>query len=203
MNFDHNLIPERNELRSSRSSIRSSSECLTFGSLCFAPTLFDFPRLHGFLQFCLGYFAWEWLDLFGSRLTRNERVFFDEKNILETSKAFDFLLGPVLDDTTPGGTTKDPCCGKYPTIELIKGLIADPKQAQMQEFYKQHYGNMYKTALRASQEAKAAEVSATAISPSANSLKTIKSASKTESEISISPVPSKSNESQNTNKKND
>uniref|UniRef100_A0AC34FBX6 Uncharacterized protein n=1 Tax=Panagrolaimus sp. ES5 TaxID=591445 RepID=A0AC34FBX6_9BILA len=200
---------------SSTTSVISSSD--NFTSLCFAPTLFglialgfahyflcftfsDFPKIHGFLQLFLGYFGWEWLDIFGSRLTRKERVFFDEKNILETSHAFDFLLGPVLDDTTPGGSGgTDPCCGKYPTVNLIKSLIADPKQAQMQEFYKQHYGNMYSIALRASQEAKAAEA---ATSPSSTkSLKTIKCKSDAESEISISPLASKSDENQKSKKK--
>ena len=121
-----------------------------YTSYCYIPTLLSLVTLgivhvllgysfstsnilHGILQLALAYFAWEWYDLYGSRLTRRERVFFDEKNILDTSKAFDFKLGPVLDDTTPGGSGTDPCCGKYPTVEVLKGLMADPKHAEMQE----------------------------------------------------------------------
>ena len=203
--------------------------CFGLGQVLLTSLLQNHPLLHGIIQFCLFYLCWEWMDLYGSRLTRKERVFFDEKNILETSTAFDFLLGPVLDDTTPGGSGGDACCGKYPTAGLLKSLIADPKQAEMQnvsffqflipfksteihgfQFYKQHYGNMYNIALRANQEAKAAESGVQPTSSSAssnNSLQNVKSTASVASsdsgaELSVSPSAAKTNESQQSRNKN-
>ncbi|VDN00915.1 unnamed protein product [Thelazia callipaeda] len=44
----------------------------------------------------------EWFYLHGIKLTRKERIFFDEKNILETSKQLDYNLPPIVNDLTPG-----------------------------------------------------------------------------------------------------
>uniref|UniRef100_A0A7E4W7U4 SAYSvFN domain-containing protein n=1 Tax=Panagrellus redivivus TaxID=6233 RepID=A0A7E4W7U4_PANRE len=193
-----------------------SSDCVPFAIGCFAPSVvsvFTFGLISvvlaaaatvssvfgiGSAIFC--YFVWEWFDIYGNRLTRTEKVFFDEKNILDTSEAFDFNLGPVLDDTTPGGTGVDPCCGKYPTASLLAGLIADPKQAEMQEFYKRHYGNMYNIALRAAQEEKAKPIppsqasSLTSVAPSNSSelpsMQTTQSVTSASNVSSTSTAPS-------------
>lgn len=61
-----------------------------------------------------------------------QRVFFDESNILRTSENFEFNLGPVLDDSTPGSNQ---CCGPYPkmTNGLLGNLLRDDREADMQK----------------------------------------------------------------------
>ncbi|KAI6219203.1 hypothetical protein M3Y99_01670700 [Aphelenchoides fujianensis] len=97
----------------------------------------------------------EWTNLHSDKLTRRERTFFDETNILATSEAFEFNLGPVLEDTTPGGSGG--CCGAYPRppTGLISSLFRDQQEEEMQKFYREHYGNVYASAKRVADEQKA------------------------------------------------
>ncbi|KAI6216256.1 hypothetical protein M3Y95_01289400 [Aphelenchoides besseyi] len=90
----------------------------------------------------------EWIKLHGDKLTRCERAFFDEKNILDTSKAFEFNSGPVLDDTTPGG-----CCGPYPkSLPQMPSIFRDQEEEKLQKFYQEHYGGMHSKAKRVEKE---------------------------------------------------
>ncbi|KAH7724897.1 Protein C47E8.1 [Aphelenchoides avenae] len=101
--------------------------------------------------------VYEWYNLHGVKLTRAERVTFDEKNLLSTTKLFEFNLGPVLDDITPGGTSTG-CCGKYPGPGILSSLFRDEQAEEMQKFYREHYGPVYPTAKRAEIEMDAAKM---------------------------------------------
>ncbi|KAI6193537.1 hypothetical protein M3Y96_01028700 [Aphelenchoides besseyi] len=94
-------------------------------------------------------FFFEWLKLHGDKLTRRERAFFDEKNILDTSTAFDFnLMSPVFDDTTPGN-----CCGAYPkSLPQMPSIFHDQEEEKLQKFYQEHYGGMHSKAKRVEKE---------------------------------------------------
>ncbi|VDK77378.1 unnamed protein product [Litomosoides sigmodontis] len=92
-------------------------------------------------------FVFEWFNLHGIKLTRKERIYFDEKNILETSKQLDFNLPPVSDDLTPGDITEE-------RKSALAELFRNEKDEEMQKWYKMHYGNVYEHAKKAENERK-------------------------------------------------
>ncbi|CAJ0588667.1 unnamed protein product [Cylicocyclus nassatus] len=108
----------------------------------------------GLLAVAMGLLVHHWYWLHGVKLTRKERLFFDEANLLETSNLFEYTYGPCTEGTTPiSGPEKNP---DAPTT-LWQALFCDDKQLQMQKFYKEHYGPVWETAKRREQEWKAIE----------------------------------------------
>ncbi|VDM09952.1 unnamed protein product [Wuchereria bancrofti] len=91
--------------------------------------------------------VYEWFNLHGMKLTRKEQIYFDEKNILETSKRLDFNLPPVTDDLTPGNVTEE-------RKSLLAELFRNEKDEEMQRWYQMHYGNVYEHAKKAERERK-------------------------------------------------
>ncbi|KAI6221586.1 hypothetical protein M3Y95_00977800 [Aphelenchoides besseyi] len=166
--------PNSNSIRRAKSNDSSlhsfTSECGSqFAEICYYPSVMVvltgglanlvFSWIGGFvgsiLALILSTIFFEWIDLHSEKLTRRERPFFDEVNILGTSEAFEFNLGPVLEDTTPG--VPGACCGPYPKPQgLIASLFRNEKEEDMQNFYRKNYGGMYLVAKKAQEELKAA-----------------------------------------------
>ncbi|CAB3399005.1 unnamed protein product [Caenorhabditis bovis] len=85
-----------------------------------------------------------WFKLHGMKLTRRELVFFDVRNLLEIAPNFEYETAGVIDCITPGdGMPEQPLPG--PT-NFWEALFADDGKLQMEKFYRQHYGPVYKTA---------------------------------------------------------
>ncbi|KAL3997694.1 putative integral membrane protein [Acanthocheilonema viteae] len=103
--------------------------------------------LSGLIACVQGSLVYEWFNLHGMKLTRKERIYFDEKNILETSKQFDFNLPPVSDDLTPGNITEE-------RESALTELFRNEKDEQMQKWYQMHYGSVYEHAQKAERERK-------------------------------------------------
>ncbi|XGW03265.1 hypothetical protein V3C99_014896 [Haemonchus contortus] len=129
----------------------------------------------GFVAFPLGVLIHHWYWLHGGKLTRRERIFFDEANLLETSGLFEYSRPPNTEGTTPfSGPEKNP---DAPT-NLWQALFCDDKEIQIQKFYKEHYGPVWETAKRREQEWKAIESSVNGVNGKPNSSKTENSSQK-------------------------
>ncbi|CAG9531310.1 unnamed protein product [Cercopithifilaria johnstoni] len=101
--------------------------------------------LSGLIACLQGSFVYEWFNLHGMKLTRKERIYFDEKNILETSKQFDFNLPPISHDLTPGNITEE-------RKSALAELFRNEKDEEMQKWYQMHYGNVYEHAKKTERE---------------------------------------------------
>ncbi|KHN84584.1 hypothetical protein Tcan_09200 [Toxocara canis] len=101
--------------------------------------------LIGFITFLLSLICYQWFDLHGMKMTRKEQVYFDEKNLLQTTERLDFNLPPVIEDLTPGGVSES----RKP---ILLQLFRDEKDEEMQKWYKQHYGKVYENAMRAAKQ---------------------------------------------------
>uniref|UniRef100_A0A0R3RWZ9 Uncharacterized protein n=1 Tax=Elaeophora elaphi TaxID=1147741 RepID=A0A0R3RWZ9_9BILA len=103
--------------------------------------------LTGLIACLQGFLVYEWFNLHGMKLTRKARIYFDEKNILETTKQLDFNLPPVSDDLTPGNLTEE-------RKSALAELFRNEKDEKMQRWYQVHYGNVYEHAKKVERERK-------------------------------------------------
>ncbi|EJW78967.1 hypothetical protein WUBG_10126, partial [Wuchereria bancrofti] len=106
------------------SSLESEQSETSFCTTNYNPSLVAVAAFgaNSLLQSTLVY---EWFNLHGMKLTRKEQIYFDEKNILETSKRLDFNLPPVTDDLTPGNVTEE-------RKSLLAELFRNEKDEEMQ-----------------------------------------------------------------------
>lgn len=114
------------------------------GLLCQALPL----PLAGLLSVGLLMLTYKWFHLHGLKLTRKGIIFFDEGNLLQNSHLYDFAFVVSDDCSTPGAADYKP---PGPS-SIWEALFTDEKQLDLQKFYREHYGPIFRTAMKNTRE---------------------------------------------------
>uniref|UniRef100_A0A8R1XQS6 Uncharacterized protein n=1 Tax=Onchocerca volvulus TaxID=6282 RepID=A0A8R1XQS6_ONCVO len=135
------------------SSLESEQSATSFCTTNYNPSLVAivaFGLMNGLIACLQSSLVYEWFNLHGMKLTHKEQIYFDEKNILETSKHFDFNLPPLTHDLTPGNITEE-------KKSMLAELFRNETDEKMKSWYQMHYGNVYEHAKKTERERKMME----------------------------------------------